>query len=101
MNIIFFDSFYGRISENVDNFDTKTIDAICANIDGLQKISGERIWSELKKILQGNFRFDIFAKLIECGAARYIGMHSSLSTKKKKSILNEFAFYGFRFSCYG
>lgn len=69
----------------MDSFDAKTIEAICANIDGLQKISGERIWSELKKILQGNFRFDIFAKLIECGAARYIGMRSSLQKKKGKT----------------
>lgn len=66
-------SFYGRIADSADNFDAKTIEAICANIDGLQKISGERIWGELKKILQGNYRYDLFAKLIECGAARYIG----------------------------
>lgn len=65
--------FYGRIAEGPNNFDEKTIDAINANIEGLQKISGERIWQELKKILQGNFRFDILAKMIECGARRYIG----------------------------
>lgn len=65
--------FYGRIAEGPNNFDEKTIDAIKANIEGLQKISGERIWMELKKILQGNFRFDILAKMIECGARRYIG----------------------------
>lgn len=65
--------FYGRISQSPNNYDPKTIQAICANIDGLQKISGERIWTELKKILQGNYRLELFAKLIECGAARYIG----------------------------
>lgn len=65
--------FYGRIAEGPNNFDEKTIDVIRANIEGLQKISGERIWVELKKILQGNFRFDVLAKMIECGARRYIG----------------------------
>lgn len=66
--------FFGRISENPNDFDDKTIKAICENIDGLQKISGERIWTELKKILQGNYRIELFAKLIECGAGRYIGL---------------------------
>lgn len=65
--------FYGRISDTPDNFDVKTIEAICQNIDGLQKISGERIWTELKKTLQGNYRIELFAKLIECGAGKYIG----------------------------
>lgn len=53
----------------------KTIKAICDNIDGLQKISGERIWTELKKTLQGNYRLELFTKLIECGAGRYIGIY--------------------------
>lgn len=66
--------FYGRISPNPNNFDVKTIKAICENIEGLQKISGERIWTELKKILQGSHRLELFAKLIECGAGRYIGI---------------------------
>lgn len=65
--------FDGRISQRPNNYDLKTIQAIRENIDGLQKISGERIWIELKKILQGNHRLELFAKLIECGAARYIG----------------------------
>lgn len=90
-----FDSFYGRISENCDNFDAKTIDAICENIDGLQKISGERIWTELKKILQGNFRMELFIKLIECGAGRYIGnciSNQALITKVECKIKIKFYF---------
>lgn len=67
--------FFGKISPNPNNFDAKTIQAICENVDGLQKISGERLWMELKKILQGNHRFELFSKLIECGAGRYIGKH--------------------------
>lgn len=51
------------------------MDAICQNIDGLQKISGERIFSELKKTVQGKFGIELFVKLIECGAAPYIGIN--------------------------
>lgn len=71
--LFFFPRFYGRIAEGPNNFDEATIEAIKANVDGLQKISGERIWGEVKKTLQGNFRIDILAKMIECGASRYIG----------------------------
>lgn len=66
-------SFYGRICETAHNHDPETIDAICQNIDGLQRISGERIYGELKKIMQGKHGIDLLAKLIDCGAARYIG----------------------------
>lgn len=69
----FFFRFYGRIAEGPNNFDESTIAAIKANINGLQRISGERIWNEVKKTLQGNFRIDILAKMIECNTARYIG----------------------------
>lgn len=70
---VYFVRFYGRIAEGPNNFDEKTIQAIRDNIAGLQKISGERIWTELKKILQGNFRIDMLVKIIECGAGQYIG----------------------------
>ncbi|XP_055306676.1 CCA tRNA nucleotidyltransferase 1, mitochondrial [Sitodiplosis mosellana] len=78
LRILRYFRFYGKISSNPNNFDAKTIEAICENIDGLQKISGERIWTELKKILQGNHRLELFAKLIECGAGRYIGFPASI-----------------------
>lgn len=73
IKFVLFHRFYGRISDNIHNFDAKTIEAICENIDGLQKISGERIWNELKKTLLGNYRIELFAKLLECGAGKYIG----------------------------
>lgn len=59
-----------------DNHDEATIDDIKANIDGLQRISGERIWGELRKILTGNFGIDLLIKFLECGAARFIGKFS-------------------------
>lgn len=65
--------FYGRISDVADKHDESTIEDIKANITGLQIISGQRIWVELKKILQGNFRIELFIKLLECGAMPYIG----------------------------
>lgn len=36
-------------------------------------ISGERIWSEWKKILSGRYAGQLTAKMIELGLAPYIG----------------------------
>ncbi|XP_031630117.1 CCA tRNA nucleotidyltransferase 1, mitochondrial-like [Contarinia nasturtii] len=71
--------FYGRVSDSPNNFDANIIKAICENIDGLQDISGPRIWCELRKTLIGKHCFDIFAKIIECGASQYIGLPASVN----------------------
>lgn len=42
--------FFARYGEGT-NHDQKTLQAIATNVDGLKGISGERIWSEMKRIL--------------------------------------------------
>ncbi|KAL7297232.1 hypothetical protein TKK_0009637 [Trichogramma kaykai] len=71
--------FYGRISETPDNHDEPTIQAIKDNIDGLERISGERIWSEWSKILSGNFHKELTRKIIECGCGKYMGLPQKLN----------------------
>lgn len=79
--------FYGRTANDSNNFVEKKIDAIKANVEGLQKISGERILRELKKILQGNFRFEILVKIIECGSGRYISKQMNrIRCRRKKTL---------------
>lgn len=56
--------------------------AIKENASGLEKISGERIWMELKKILEGNYAGDIMIKILELGLSPYIGLSD-------KSNINE------------
>lgn len=78
MRINFYNNLYpfrfcGRIAEKGNLHDEETLEAIKCNISGLEKISGERIWSELKKILQGNCACDLVINLLNCGAAKYIG----------------------------
>ena len=41
--------FYGRIAEKPDNHEEETLKVLKENVGGLQQISGERIWVELKK----------------------------------------------------
>lgn len=65
--------FYGRIAETADNHDEYTLNIIKNNVDGLQNVSGERIWMELKKILQGNFAGDLLKTMLNVNIGQYIG----------------------------
>jgi len=58
LRILRYFRFYGRISTASDDHESETIEAIKTNVDGMERISGERIWMEWKKnikwqILQG------------------------------------------------
>ncbi|XP_053986198.1 CCA tRNA nucleotidyltransferase 1, mitochondrial [Hylaeus volcanicus] len=74
LRILRYFRFYGRIAEQPDAHDEATIVAIKNNINGLQNISGERIWSEWKKILSGNYIKELTLKMLECGIARYVAL---------------------------
>lgn len=50
------------------------ITAIKENVHGLERISGERIWSEWSKTLEGNFHRELTRKIIECGCGKYMGL---------------------------
>jgi len=65
--------FYGRIAQQAECHEEKTLEAIKANADGLLRISGERIWSELRKILEGNFAGDLMKVMLSLGIVPYIG----------------------------
>ncbi|XP_072761725.1 CCA tRNA nucleotidyltransferase 1, mitochondrial isoform X2 [Anoplolepis gracilipes] len=74
LRILRYFRFYGRIMDSPDKHDEATIKALTENIDGLSQISGERIWSEWKKILMGNFALELTLKLLECGSSKHIGL---------------------------
>lgn len=65
--------FYGKIAENPDNHDEETLKIIGINAEGLQNVSGERIWVELKKLLQGKFAGSLLKIMIDVGIGKYIG----------------------------
>ncbi|EZA62403.1 hypothetical protein DMN91_010686 [Ooceraea biroi] len=74
LRILRYFRFYGRIVDNPGDHDEATIQAIKDNIDGLSRISGERIWSEWHKILTGNFVLELMLKLLECGSSKHMGL---------------------------
>ncbi|XP_059619256.1 CCA tRNA nucleotidyltransferase 1, mitochondrial [Phlebotomus argentipes] len=74
LRILRYFRFYGRIAEVANNHEEDTLKAIKQNVAGLERISGERIWVELKKILQGRFTCELIKVMLECGMAKFIGL---------------------------
>ncbi|XP_044156956.1 CCA tRNA nucleotidyltransferase 1, mitochondrial [Bufo gargarizans] len=66
--------FYGRISEKPGEHSLSTLDAIREHAPGLGGISGERIWVELKKILEGNHVNHMIQLIYQLGVAPHIGL---------------------------
>lgn len=82
LRILRYFRFYGRIAENSNQHEEETLQVIKANKDGLARISGERIWVELKKILQGNFAFNLMLEMMSLGLGPYIGLPKEPNTEK-------------------
>jgi len=74
LRILRYFRFYGRISSQPDSHQSETIEAIASNVSGMERISGERIWMEWKKILNGNFSKELTLKMLEVGLGPYIGL---------------------------
>ena len=87
LRILRYFRFYGRIShpESENMHEEPTMDAIRSNAEGLSRISGERIWSEWKKILAGPMGGPLTVKMIELGLAQHIGLPTNPDTE---SLLN-------------
>ncbi|XP_037949379.1 CCA tRNA nucleotidyltransferase 1, mitochondrial [Teleopsis dalmanni] len=74
LRILRYFRFYGRIAAEAHKHDQETLSAISANVDGLKRISGERIWTELQKIVVGNFSEELVLEMINCGVIAHCGL---------------------------
>lgn len=79
--------FYGKIADKPDNHDEHTLKVLKDNVKGLQNISGERIWVELKKMLQGNFAGNLLKTMIDVGVGEYIGLPKSPNVEELDRVL--------------
>ena len=71
LRILRYFRFYSRISEKADNHCKEHLLAIKQNAAGLSGISGERIWSEMVKILSQPFDKFFVRYMYELGKAPY------------------------------
>ncbi|KAJ8942313.1 hypothetical protein NQ318_005305 [Aromia moschata] len=86
LRILRYFRFYGKIALEANKHDEETLKVIKENASGLKQISGERIWTELKKILEGNFAGDLMVTIVERDIAPYIGLPSNVNVEELKKV---------------
>lgn len=74
LRILRYFRFYGKIAVHPDSHDDTLLHIISQNVGGLKQISGERLWTELFKILSGNFASEIIKTMLHVGIGKYIGL---------------------------
>lgn len=86
LRILRYFRFYGRIATQPNDHETETLNTIKENAEGLARISGERIWVELKKILMGNFACELVETMLNTGLGPYIGLPESPNVAEFKRL---------------
>ncbi|EFO23490.1 hypothetical protein LOAG_04995 [Loa loa] len=67
--------FFGRLALDGEAHEKATLDAIISNGHGLKDISGERIWTELKKICVGRLGDAVLTTMLKrCNLASLLGL---------------------------
>lgn len=87
LRILRFFRFQGRMDS--PNWDKETLQTIKKTASGLGKISGERVWTEISKILTGNHTVEVLTKMKETGVHDHINLRldrlQELAKAKKTS----------------
>lgn len=86
LRILRYFRFYGRIAREDTQHEKHTLEAIRNNVDGLSRISGERIWSEMQKIVVGNLAEEMVLEMINCGLAPYCGLPKEVNLEEFKRL---------------
>ncbi|XP_026745361.1 CCA tRNA nucleotidyltransferase 1, mitochondrial-like [Trichoplusia ni] len=79
--------FYGKIADKPDNHEEEILKVIKNNVGGLQNISGERIWCELKKMLQGNYAGSLLKTMIDVDVGKYMGLPSNPNLEELERVM--------------
>jgi len=72
LRILRYFRFQGRLS--TPSWNEETLQAITSNVNGLQKISAERIWQEMSKVLSGQNVADVLNHMTKTGVSKVIGL---------------------------
>ena len=87
LRILRYFRFYGRLAERENGHEEATLQVIRENAEGLSRISGERIWSEWKKILQGPMGGKLTLRMIDLGLSPYIGLPNNPNYDELEKVL--------------
>lgn len=86
LRILRYFRFFGRIAKDAKNHDEATLAAVKDNAEGLARISGERIWMELKKIVVGNFGSELLLEMHRCKLFEHIGLPANPNLEEFKRL---------------
>ena len=81
LRILRYFRFQGRLSTPSWNDDT--LKAISSNTSGLAKVSAERIWQEMSKVLAGNNVANVLDHMTKTGVSKVIGLSTNDLSKVK------------------
>lgn len=84
LRILRYFRFAGR--QATPQWDPETLNAIQANAAGLDRISGERIWAEMFKILGAPTAVNVLEKMIQTGVLEHCGMKVMQNLDKVKQL---------------
>ena len=87
LRILRYFRFFGRLSHSPDSHDPSILEAIYSHREGMGKISGERIWLELKRILSGRYAGQCLSTIGECGLFPFIGLPEADLPRRTKNML--------------
>ena len=73
LRILRYFRFYGRIVPSAGQHDAETLEAICSLAHGLENISVERIWMEVRRIVTGGHAPHLIRTMYSTRVAKYIG----------------------------
>lgn len=82
LRILRYFRFCAKISPEPIVHEQETEEAIRKNIDGLSRISGERIWVELRKILSAKQAGQLMETMLRIGIAPFIGLPQEFNIKE-------------------
>lgn len=88
LRILRYFRFYGRLADLPNKHDEQIIEAIRELGPGLKQISGERIWSELSKIIDGNYGPELLKLILSLDLGPYIGLPDRLNIDEFDKIIN-------------
>ena len=74
LRILRYFRFFGRISSDEDRHDPEMLNSISKHASGLAKLSGQRIWKELSKIIKLKTAPKLFTTMVECGIAPHVSL---------------------------
>ena len=86
LRILRYFRFFGRLAPEGASHEECTLSAIATHAEGLQGIAGERLWLEMRKVLDGPQAPSILAVMTRCGVLPFCGLPEQPSLSELECV---------------